>query len=70
MLDVAQDLNSLQKVQKATPQNKVLEVKLYKVYYYLLNRLQSKMFPSLSEAIHFAVYKVGYGDCGEIIKVK
>lgn len=42
---------------------------MYKVYFYSIGKKRSKVFPSLAEAVHFAVYKVGYGDCGEIIKV-
>ena len=43
---------------------------MYKVYYYITNKLRSKTFPSMHEAVMFAIFKVGYNQCGEIIKVK
>ena len=43
---------------------------MYKVYYYsTAGKKHNRVFPSLHEAVHFAVYKVSYGNCGEIIKV-
>ena len=42
---------------------------MYKVYFYRYNKAGSKLFATLHEAIHFSVYKLGYGECGEIVKV-
>ncbi len=42
---------------------------MYEVYFYNLGRAQSKVFETLHDAVTFSVYKVRYGECGEIVKV-
>ena len=43
---------------------------MYKVRYFLSGgTLVSKLFPTLTEAVHFCVYKVGFMQTHEIYKV-
>lgn len=44
---------------------------MYKVYYWMTGgNYCSRIFATLHDATMFTIYGVGYGNCGEIIKVK
>lgn len=43
---------------------------IYKVYYFMYNRVCSRLFQSLSEAVCFANNSTGLQNCIDIVKVE